>query len=90
MFSPNGRQHPLDLAEDALDGGARRLHQYFVSMVLKAANIHAKPQQEDELAIAPPLDGRREDRGRLLDQARKALHPHRVVDLLPLSGTGGG
>ena len=38
MFSPNGRQHPLDLAEDALDGGARRLHQYFVSMVLKAAN----------------------------------------------------
>ena len=49
---PNGRQNPLGLAEDTLDGGARRLHQYHESHGLLEVDERADLVQEPR---PPPL-----------------------------------
>ena len=63
-----------------------RLAAFFVVDFL----IHPQLQQEGELAILTPLHVRRDDWGFLCGQGLDPRPPEPIVDLLPLSGTGGG
>ena len=87
---PNRRQNPLGLAEDTLDGGARRLHQYHKSHGLLEVDERADLVQEPR---PPPLPDPASFLSRIVMPVTEPLHPSRSRRrrlLLPVSLPRGG